>query len=215
MGVIKIQMKKIKSTSASLILLFAVLGHGSKASTISLQDFNFNVMISGTSFNANLSGVWGTWDDVSSIFTPVSLTWGQGYGYVATDPELLITLNQTDQATGYQIANGSPLALGIYNFPDQSAAGAPGWGNAVSSGLARAVLTDVSWTAPTWTATGNDKEVFFTINTVAKIGEFSFNGGNEVITLIPEPSSASLVTMGVAAMLAFRRRSISSKKMEV
>jgi len=197
-------MKKIKSSF--LILMLAAFGQSTKASTISLQDFNFNIIISGTSFNAGLSGVWGTWNSGTSTFTPVQSTWGQGYGYVATDPELLITLNQTDQATGYQIANGSPLALGIYNFPDQSTAGAPGWGNAVSSGLARAVLTDVSWTAPTWTPTGNDKVVSFTANTVAQLGSFSYNSGNEIITLIPEPSTASLAVLGFGTLLAYRRR---------
>lgn len=197
-------MKIFKSISLLLILLTS--GQGLKASTISLQDFDFNILISGTSFNAALSGVWGTWNNGTSTFTPVRSTWGQGYGYVATDPEILITLNQTDQSTGYQIPNGSPLALGIYNFPDQSTTGANGWGYAVSNGLARAVLTDVSWTAPTWTPTGNDKTVFFTANTTAMLGSFSYNGGNEVITLIPEPTSASLLSLGFVTLYALRKR---------
>ncbi len=177
-----------------------------KASTISLQDFDFDILISGTSFNAALSGVWGTWNSGTSTFNPFSLTWGGGYGYVTPDPEILVTLNQTDQGTGYQIANGSPLALGIYNFPDQSTSGANGWGYAVSNGLARAVLTDSTWTAPSWTATGNDKSVFFTANTVAVLGDFSYNSGNEIITLIPEPSTSSLLLAGLGSIVALHRR---------
>jgi hypothetical protein len=195
--------KSLLALSAlSAIMLF---GNSVKASTISLQDFNFNVLINGTSFTSTISGVWGTWNSGTSTFTPVSGTWGQGYGYVATDPEILVTLNQTSALTGYQIANGSLLALAIYNYPDQSSDGTPGWANAVSSGLARAVLTDSTWTAPSWTTTGNDKDVSFTANTTAVFGSYSYNGGTEVIGLVPEPSTGALMMIGAAGLVALRR----------
>lgn len=198
-----IQLRKL--VWAVVACALTVIGSSAKASTLSLQDFDFNVVIGGTSFNSTISGVWGTWNSGTSTFTPVSGTWSQGYGYVAADPEMLVTLNQTSQLTGYQIANGSLLALGIYNYPDQSTDGANGWNYAVSNGLARAVLTDTSWTAPTWTTTGNDKSVGFTSATQAALGEFSYNSGNEVITLVPEPSTGALMMIGAVGLVALRR----------
>jgi hypothetical protein len=198
-----IQLRKL--VWAVVACALTVIGSSAKASTLSLQDFEFNVVIGGTSFNSTISGVWGTWNSGTSTFTPVSGTWGQGYGYVTAEPEILVTLNQTSQTTGYQIADGSLLALGIYNYPDQSTPGANGWNYAVSNGLARAVLTDTSWTAPTWTTTGNDKSVGFTSATQAALGEFSYNSGNEVITLVPEPSTGALLMIGAAGLVALRR----------
>ena len=75
----------------------------------------------------------------------------------------------------------------------------------MSSGLARAVLTDSTWTAPTWTTTGNDKDVFFTANTTAVFGSYSYNSGTEVIGLVPEPSTGALMMIGAAGLVALRR----------
>ena len=198
----------------SMAVLAAILTIGNPASfaaTITIYDDTFDVLIGGSTFTtANsskgitggvIAGVWGTWNSSTSTFTPVIGSWGQGYGYVAPDPELNIQLNQTSLGTGlastaYGIAPNSLLALGIYNGPENTG----GW----STSVAYAVLTDASWTAPEWT--GGDKSVNFTANTVARVGEFTFaSSGNDVIALVPEPSTGALMMIGAVGLVALRR----------
>jgi hypothetical protein len=73
-----------------------------------------------------------------------------------------------------------------------------------------AVLTDTSWVAPSFAVNGNAVDFTFTANTQAVIGSFSGGAaggvGIQTITMVPEPSSASLLAIGVAGLVALRAR---------
>jgi hypothetical protein len=45
----------------------------------------------------------------------------------------------------------------------------------------------------------------FSSNTTALVGTFSYNGGNEVIGVVPEPSAASLIVLGALSLFALRK----------
>jgi hypothetical protein len=70
-----------------------------------------------------------------------------------------------------------------------------------------AVLTDSSWKMISTSAAGvNNTTVGFTANTGIYGGFGSYSSVTSAITLIPEPSSASLLGLGVAGLVALRVR---------
>ena len=224
-------MKKIKiNTMKSKILLLVFLTGFvsiSNASTISILDKSYTI----NAFNSNLSAVvpwsptygangdyltavFGTWS--SNLFTPfytqalsaVNPALNLGYGYAevrngtASTDGLSVSLNQTSPSSGLNIAAGTQVALAIFNKPDTSAVA---WKD--YSGSVKAVLTDTTWTVPTWTLTGNDKTFAFTASTEALMGAFTYSAsGFDTITLIPEPSTASLMAIGAIGLIALRVR---------
>ena len=194
----------------------------SNASTISIVDKTYTINAYNSSLTAIVSwsptygatsnfleAVFGTWS--SNQFTPfnnsnISSSSNLGYGYAAVSPTpgdgLNVALNQISSTTSLNIAAGTQVALAIFNKPDGSYTA---WKD--YSGSVKAVLTDVSWTVPTWTAIGGDKSFVFTTSTQALMGAFTFSAsGSDTITLIPEPSSASLLALGMAGLLALRAR---------
>ena len=198
----------------------------SSASTISIADKKYIINAYNSSLTAIvpfaptygnngdfLTAVFGTWS--SNQFTPfytaaLTSTSSQnlGYGYAEVgngttfSEGLSVSLNQSSSTTGLNIAAETQVALAIFNKADTTYTA---WKD--YSGSVKAVLTDVSWTVPAWTLTGNDKTFAFTSSTQALMGEFTYSlTGYDTITLIPEPSSASLLALGVAGLVALRIR---------
>ena len=181
--------KKISKLTVLAVIFVLGFPQKTKASNFSLTDFNFNLYLGTTLITNNvLASVWGTWNSGTSTFTPNQTVYANGgFGYVDTTvgaPEINIMINRVDQT---QYASGTLLALAVYNRPDLS-----DW----DSSAQKVVLTDISWTAPAWSLVGNDKDVTFTANTTAVVGSFNYNGGNEQITLVPEPSTGALMALG-------------------
>ena len=190
------RMKKSLCTATMLALL--AFQPTSKASNLAIFDDSFNLFDGSTQITGEvLSAVWGTF--AGGNFTPNQNIYSNGgFGYVdttASAPELQVIINRVDTT---QYAAGTQMALAIFNKPDLS-----NWDNTV----AKAVLTDATWTAPSWSLVGNDKDVFFTLSTTALLGSFVYSPeGRDSIVMIPEPSSASLIVLSLVSALALRRR---------
>jgi len=185
-----------------------------KAETISISDTTFVVAgVPALAVNGILSGRWGQWNAGTATFSQAIVS-SLNAGYVDLTPsakELSITLNQTTPST---YAAGTSMALAIFasNSADSQALSwslTPG-GAKQASVVAWAVLTDASWIAPAFANNANDVPFTFTANTQAVIGSFSGGAaggaGIQTITMIPEPSSASLLALGVAGLVALRAR---------
>lgn len=192
---------RIWMASLGLGLIFSSSG---LASTLTIFDNSFEVYFEGTSLtNTTLTAVWGTF--VGGNFNPNGLLYADGgYGPVdltAGSPELQVIINRTD---ANQYAAGTLLSLAIFHRPDRS-----NWDGTV----ARAVLSDPSWTAPAWSLVGNNKNVIFTPNTTAQVGQFTYAAtGNDVITIVPEPSTGLLFCSGALLCLIRSRRRVGNSK---
>jgi len=181
-----------------------------RAETVSIYDDSFTVNLpSGIGTGGILSGRWGTWNAGTGTFTQ-QITSSAAGGYVdlsVTPRELSIILNQTlnfgqtSGAVSGVYTPGTLLALAI--FTDDASADRQA-SNYVST-WARAILTDEAWVTPTFANNANSVDYVFSANTVAQVGSFSYNGGNEVITLVPEPSTGALMMIGAAGLVALRR----------
>lgn len=197
----------MKKTAQLIVLIAIGFATTAKASTVTIYDASFSTTVSGIANTQVLSAVFGSWNSATSTFTAFSNVKTLGYGYLDNTlaaPELQVSLNQTSPSTGLNIAAGTNMALGLYNALDSST-------TLWNTSVARAVLTDVNWVAPTWTSTGNDKTYGFAATTTAVFGTFTYRAtGNDSIGLtlsaIPEPSSASLLALGVAGLVALRVR---------
>lgn len=197
-------MKKFRIWMASLGLGL-IFSSGGLASTLTIFDNTFEVYFEGTALtNTTLTAVWGTF--VGGNFTPNGLFYGDG-GYGPVDlaagfPELQVSINRTD---ANQYAAGTLLSLAIIDRPDRS-----NW-DGTAAGV---VLSDPSWTAPAWTLVGNNKNVTFTSNTTAQVGQFTFGAtGNDIITIVPEPSTGLLFCSGaLLCLIRSRRRAGNSKE---
>ena len=192
------------NTSFQLLILIALVSLGVpnalKSETLSIFDDSF--IVSNYPVTSNiLSGRWGTWDSLNSVFTQAVTTGNNGYVDLST-PELSITLNQLNNTV---YTAGTALALAI--FTDGSAdAQTLNWGGTVTRA---AVLTDASWVAPTFGNNANPVDWVFTINTAAVKGTFSYNAGNQLIGLatVPEPTTWALLAGSLTMVMVFRRRS--------
>lgn len=186
-----------KSKILHILLLVCAITSASKAETVSIYDDSFSV--SGTSVGVNFLGVrWGTWNSETSTFTQLITTNNDGYVDLAA-PEFAVTLNQTTNTT---YAQNTQFAIAIYSngTPDSSGL------NWSSSYTYKAILTDTSWIAPLFN--NNATMVNYTLGaaTTAVIGSYSFNSDSQMITLIPEPSSASLLVSGLLGLWLSNRR---------
>jgi len=192
---IKVMKKEICVFTMLALLAFQP---ASKASNLAIFDDSFNLFNGSTQITGPvLSAVWGTFS--GGNFTPNQNIYASGgFGYVDTTalaPELQVIINRVDTT---QYAAGTQMALAIFNKPDLS-----NWDNTV----AKVVLTYATWTAPSWSLVGNDKDVFFTSATTALLGDFTYSStGRDTIVMIPEPSSASLIMMSLVSVFAIRRR---------
>lgn len=216
-------MKKVKNTFHSSLIaavLILALSLNSKAETLSVYDSSFTVLhlirggggSTGQFTSQILSGRWGIWDDVSKIFTQ-TITSTANRGYVETTtgaPELAIEVNQTSNSI-YTV--GTALALAIFSDnPTSSNASALNYASAITSpNSVQGIFTNPNWTVPTFNNNAIYVNYLLDANTVAQVGTFNFNGGNQTLTLIPEPTSSSLLLVGVSWVLAsYRRRKVSS-----
>ncbi len=190
-------MKKIAST---ILIALATLTF-SKAGTFSI----YSDTLSLTGISGTISAMWGTFS--SGTFTPLltsTPTVGLNTGYYASGSpnELDVTLSQNNNNT---ISVGTNLFLSIYNSPE---------GSAYSTSVNQIVLSDPSWTAPTF-GVSSVASPEFTGNTVVNNltgftgGSYSYNGGSPVIGLqaVPEPGTYVLMAIaGVFLMVVARRR---------
>lgn len=189
--------KLVKILGAFALLAGASMG---RAETLSLYDDTFTMVSVPGSVGSTgiLSGRWGTWDAGTSTFTQaVTNTLNAGYVDYSV-PEMSITLNQTSNSV---YANNTLLALAIFTngSTDSQALN-------YSSGFTyKAVLIDPLWKAVAFANNANFVNYVFSSNTTAVVGSYNYNGGNEVITLIPEPSTGALMGLGLVGLLATRR----------
>jgi hypothetical protein len=193
-------MKKYKNNQplvAGALACLLVVGsvRTAEASNLAIFDDSFSLFNGSTQVTSAVAAVWGTWSGGS--FLPNQAIYANGgFGYAdMSGPELNVIINRVDQT---QYTAGTQMALAIFNLPDLS-----NW----NASVAKAVVTDTSWVAPAWSLVGGDVDVVFTSNTTALLGLFDYNAGNEVVTMIPEPSTLSLVA---AAGFCFLRRRKSS-----
>jgi hypothetical protein len=206
--------KLIQKTMLSVLVGIVATTSSLKAETLSIYDDSFVVNgVPSLAIGKIISGRWGQWNAGTSTFTQAIIdpTPAGGYADLGNPKELSITLNQTSNST---YANGSLMALAIFasNSADSQALS---WsltpnGARQSSIVAYAVLTDNSWVAPSFAVNANSVDFTFTANTQAVLGSFSGGAtggvGIQTITMIPEPSSASLLALGVAGLVALRAR---------
>jgi hypothetical protein len=184
-----------------------------KAETLSIYDDSFVVNgVPSLAVGKIISGRWGLWNAGTATFSQAIVnSLSAGYVDLGTPKELTITLNQTSNST---YAAGTSMALAIFasNSADSQALN---WsltanGAKQASIVAWAVLTDSTWVAPTFANNASPVDLTFTANTQAVLGSFSGGAaggdGLQTITMIPEPSSASLLALGVAGLVALRAR---------
>jgi len=206
--------KLINNTLLSVLVAIIATSSSLKAETLSIYDDSFVVNgVPALAVGKIISGRWGQWNGATSTFTQAIIdpTPAGGYADLGAVKELSITLNQTSNST---YATGSLMALAIFasNSADSQALSwslTPG-GAKQASIVAYAVLTDSSWVAPAFAVNANAVDFTFTANTQAVLGSFSGGAaggaGIQTITMIPEPSSASLLALGVAGLVALRAR---------
>ena len=194
-------MKKTKKTLTTIACLGLAFASALKAETISIYDSTFSV--NGVPIGAAggvLSGRWGTWNASTSTFTQqVTTSIAAGYVDLSTSPaELSVTLSQINN----NVYNGSLLALAIFTDGSADASGLN-----YSNSYVRAILTDAAWTTPSFSNTPAFVNWSFSANTQAVVGSFNWGGvgGTDTLTLVPEPSTASLMMLGAAGLVALRR----------
>ena len=175
------------------------LGFQGQASTVRIFDSSLTINNSpALSSTAVIGARLGVWNGTSFTAAPLSVA----AGYFDNDlVELSATISASANST-VGINAGNLFALAIYNAPSTSA---------YSAVVNQAILTDASWIMPALDFSLTVNNFALTANTVARVGTYSFNGGNNIIGLgvIPEPSSASLLALGTLGLWLMRRKNKS------
>ena len=192
-------------TSRNLLLialssLFTISTFQARSESIILSDTDYAI-IGAPAGTVNVSLRFGVWNALTSTFTQ-SLVSVDHLGYAAiTGDELQISLNQTDQGT---YTTGTLLALAI--FAKDGVADSGPLEYSLSNAPFRAILTDSSRTTPAFGNNTNEVPFSFSANTTAVIGNFSFGGsGTDTITLVPEPTTSSLIILSCMTLAALSR----------
>jgi len=190
------QSMKSKYKVLIAVLTATLLAAGTQASTVKVSDVDGLISVNtvpalgGTD---SIAARLGTWNGSTFTAAPTAA------GYFDNDlKELSATISASANST-VGINQGSTFALAIFNAPSASS---------YSSTLAQAVLTDASWIMPLLDFSLTTNNFQLTANTVAQIGSYNFNGGNQLITLavIPEPSSFSLLLTGLLGLWGATRK---------
>jgi len=190
----------MKKTYKALVLAALLAANGSWAETLSIYDDSFTLVNVPGSVGSSgiLSGRWGVWNSSTSTFSQaVTSTLAAGYVDLSA-PELSITLNQIN-STNY--ASGTLMALAIFTDGSSDAQAL----NYSPTYNFRAVLIDPLWQAVGFANNANMVNYVFSSNTTAVVGSYSYNGGAEVISLVPEPATGSLLLIAGAGLVSLRR----------
>ncbi len=193
-------------TNALMVLVSCFSGLGTlQANTIKIYDDSFIVYNQSTLLNSStpfFSAVFGTYS--GGVFNTIGAISESNSGYVdLSTPELIVGNQQNDNSL---IGVNTPIFLAIYYAPlvtvNSNALAA-----AYSISYNRAILTDPLWLAGTYTfGSTPEQNLSFSSQTTAVVGSFVFNGsGSDQITLVPEPTTASLLLLSGFGLVALRR----------
>ena len=185
--------KKLSRTLCGFFIGWFMVADSRAVSSIVLYDDSFSVIVNNSPVNNRyMSALWGTYNN--GIFSALP----NGTGFVDTGVDFLEMQINYSKIDNSEIVVNTQLALAIYDADLVNFTAAP-----YDSSYDKAILTDASWLAPSFDNTPNMESFVFSSNTTALVGTFSYNGGNEVIGVVPEPSTIHLTLLG---LLALRKR---------
>ena len=188
--------KKLSRTLCGFFIGWFMVADSRAVSSIVLYDDSFSVIMNNSPVNNRyMSALWGTYNN--GIFSALP----NGTGFVDTGVDFLEMQINYSKIDNSEIAVNTQLALAIYDADLVNFTAVP-----YNSSYDKAILTDASWRAPLFDTTPNMESFVFSSNTTALVGTFSYNGGNEVIGVVPEPSAASLMVLGGALSLFALRK---------
>jgi len=184
-------MKKLVILATTFVLGGAPL----KAESVKIADLDgliTVVNIPGLGATQTIAARIGLWN--GTTFTSSGNVVGSGF-FDNDLKELSAGISSASNPSGF--ATGTLLALAVYNSNSTLD---------FSTSVNRAILTDASWLMPTLAFGTAVKATFgLTANTTAVVGGYDYNGGNQTITLVPEPSTGALMMVGAAGLVALRR----------
>ena len=196
-------MNKLTSIFCALSL-FGSVSYAQQFSGVTLFDDNVSFFNGAEQLTTGVfEARWGTFSEGNFVPYFGSAAVPENDGYIG-DPfgffEAFVTLTAIDNSV---VGLNTPLYLAFTLIPDQGA---------YAGSANEVVLTDPSWIVPSFTQVGNPKDFFFTASTTAVKGNFQFNSGSEIISIvgsvIPEPSAAATLggLIALGAVAARRRR---------
>jgi len=152
--------------------------------------------------------------DISGATPTVKIGGNTGFYFKDFNPDLSLSLPTGVNGVGEQYAALNPVGARLYLIGVNLAVTEPGTINGATEAF---ILTDATWTIPTFTISNLTPDTILTItsSTTAAIGQIDpFSGSNYIATMavIPEPSSMSLMVMGLASVLAFRRKALAKRE---
>ena len=187
--------KKLSRTLCGFFIGWFMVAESKAVSSIVLYDDSFSVIMNNSPVNNRyMSALWGIYNN--GIFSALP----NGTGFVDTGVDFLEMQINYSKIDNSEIAVNTQLALAIYDADLVNFTAVP-----YNSSYDKAILTDASWRAPLFDTTPNMESFVFSSNTTALVGTFSYNGGNEVIGVVPEPSAASLMVLGALSLFALRK----------
>lgn len=183
-------LKMLSRTLCGFFIGWVMLSESKAVSSIVLYDDSFTVLVDNSPVNNRyMSALWGTYSN--GIFTPLP----NGTGYVDTGVDFLEMQINYSKVDNSELSINEQVALAIYDVDLINFTAAP-----YNSNYVQAILTDTLWRAPPFDSTPNMESFVFSSNTTALVGTFSYNGGNEIIGVVPEPSTFHLAMIGLLAL---------------
>ena len=192
-------LKMLSRTLCGFFIGWSMVSESKAVSSIVLYDDSFSVLVdNNTVSNRYMSALWGTYSN--GVFSPLP----NGTGFVDTGVDFLEMQINYSKIDNSDVAVNTQLVLAIYDVDLVNFTAAP-----YNSSYDKAILTDTLWRAPPFDSTPNMESFVFSSNTTALVGTFSYNGGNEIIGVVPEPSTLHLTLLG---LLALRNKIYENKK---